>query len=62
MLMILIGAVLLALTVALFVWGVPRDGQPSRVPNKWGLATAFPIALMCLGVFGLVVLLKGFLS
>ena len=59
MLMISIGIVLLALTVALFMWGVPRGGQPSRVPNKWGLSAAFPIAVMCLGVFGFVFLLKG---
>jgi hypothetical protein len=59
MLMILIGAAMLALTVALFMWGVPRGGRPSPVPNRWGLGTAFPIAVMCLGVFGLVFLLKG---
>jgi hypothetical protein len=59
MLMISIGIVLLALTVTLFMWGVPRGGQPSRVPTKWGLSTAFPIAVMCLGVFGFVFLLKG---
>jgi hypothetical protein len=46
-------------TVALFQWGIPKEGQPSRVPNKWGLGTMFPIALMCLGLSGLVMVLKG---
>jgi hypothetical protein len=59
MLMILIGVVTLVVTVVLFRWGVPKDGQPSRVPNKWGLGTMFPIALMCLGLSGLVLVLKG---
>jgi hypothetical protein len=62
MVMMLLGAVMLALTVVLFMWGVPRGGQPSPVPNKWGLGTAFPIALLCLGIFGLVFLLKGFFA
>jgi hypothetical protein len=60
MAMISIGIGLLVLTVVLFRWGVPRNGQPSRVPNKWGLSTAFPIAVMCLGVFGLCFCSKDF--
>jgi len=54
------GIGLLLITVALFYWGVPKDGQPSRVPNKWGLGLAFPIILLSTGIFGIVFVLKGF--
>ena len=56
---IVVGIALLILTVVLFMWGVPKGGKPSRVPDKWGMGTAFPIIVMCSGVFGIVFLLKG---
>jgi hypothetical protein len=59
---IVVGIALLILTVVLFMWGVPKEGKPSRVPDKWGMGTAFPIIVMCSGVFGIVFLLKGILS
>jgi hypothetical protein len=60
MLMTSAGIGLLLTTVGLFYWGVPKNGQPSRVPDKWGLGIAFPIVLLCTGIFGIVFLLKGF--
>ena len=57
---IAIGIVLLIATVLLFMWAVPRGGQPSRVPEKWGLGTAVPLVILCLGVAGCLFIAKGF--
>jgi hypothetical protein len=54
-----IGAVLLVATGWLFVWGIPKDGQPSRIPSKWGMGTAFPIVLMLMGLGGCILVAKG---
>jgi hypothetical protein len=59
MLLTTAGIGLLLITVALFYWGVPKNGQPSRVPDKWGLGLIFPILLLCTGIFGIILLLKG---
>jgi hypothetical protein len=59
LLLLLSGVLLLLLTVLLFMWGIPRGGKPSPVPNKWGLASAFPIFLLATGTMGIVFLLKG---
>ena len=53
------GIVLLAATVVLFLWGIPKNGQPSRIPDKWGLGAGFPILVMSLGIFGLILAIKG---
>jgi hypothetical protein len=62
MLLIVSGTVLLVITVFLFRWGVPKAGNASPVPTKWGLATAFPILLMSTGIIGLLLVLKGIFS
>lgn len=59
MLLISAGIGLLLITVVLFYWGVPKNGQPSRVPNKWGIGLMFPIVLLATGIFGMIALLKG---
>jgi hypothetical protein len=59
MISLISGIVLLAATVWLFLWGIPKNGQPSRIPNKWGLGAAFPILVMSLGIFGIVLAIKG---
>jgi hypothetical protein len=57
--LIIIGIVLLAATVFLFVKAVPKEGQPSRIPDKWGLPTLIPIGLLCLGTAAIVLIAKG---
>jgi hypothetical protein len=59
MISLALGVVLLAATVGLFLWGIPKNGQPSRIPNKWGLGAAFPILVMSLGIFGIILAIKG---
>lgn len=62
MIYLIAGSVLLLATVVLYVWVLPRDGQPSRLPNKWGLVTMLPVFITCLGVAGLVLIAKSFVS
>lgn len=54
-----IGLVLMVASVAAFRWGIPKDGQPSRVPNKWGLGVAFPILVMVGMLAGFILFAKG---
>jgi hypothetical protein len=56
---LIIGIALLVVTVLLFRWGTPKGEKPSPVPNKWGMGTMFPIALLCLGMAGVILLVKG---
>jgi hypothetical protein len=53
------GIAILAGTVAAFFWGIPKNGMPSRVPNKWGIGAAFPILVMCAAVLGIVLVTRG---
>jgi hypothetical protein len=53
------GLLLLATTVGLFLWVTPKEGQPSRVPDRWGLGTMVPILILCLGIAGCVLVAKG---
>lgn len=62
MIYLVTGSVLLLATIVLYVCVLPRDGQPSRIPNKWGLATMLPIFITCLGVAGLLLIAKSFIS
>jgi hypothetical protein len=59
MINLVIGIVLLALTVYLFMQVIPKEGRPSRIPDKWGLPTAVSIAVLCLGVTAIVFVAKG---
>ncbi|MBM3527653.1 MAG: hypothetical protein FJX62_06145 [Alphaproteobacteria bacterium] len=54
------GIGLITATVAGYLWGVPKEGEASRVPNKWGLAVAFPNLLMAGAIVGIVLTIKGF--
>ena len=53
------GIVMLCVTVALYIWGVPRPDEESRVPQRWGMRTLFPSFIICLGVTGFLLLVKG---
>ena len=53
------GTLMLSATVALYLWGVPKPDEESRVPRRWGMRTLFPILLTCLGVAGFLILTKG---
>jgi len=55
------GALLLA-TVILYVWVLPKEGQPSWLPNKWALPTLIPIVITGTGIGGLMLLAKSILS
>lgn len=59
MLAIAIGIILLGATTVLARWGMPREGRPSPVPNKWGMGAGFPMLIMSMGIFGLILVLKG---
>jgi hypothetical protein len=59
MISLTLGVVLLAATIGLFLWGIPKNGQPSRIPDKWGLGAAFPILVMSMGIVGLIFAIKG---
>jgi hypothetical protein len=53
------GVGLMAATVAGYFWGVPKDGETSRVPSKWGLAIMFPNLLMAGAIAAIVLMVKG---
>ena len=56
------GIILLLATAGLFVWGLPTEGQPSPIPNKWGIPTLLPIVISCLGIAGLLLIAKSVLA
>lgn len=58
---VIIGSVLLLATVVLYVWVLPKEGQPSWLPNKWGLTTLIPIVITGTGITGLMLLAKSIL-
>jgi hypothetical protein len=62
MLNAIIGSVLLLATIVLYVWVLPKEGQPSRLPNKWGLTILLPIAIAGFGISGLMLLAKSIIS
>jgi hypothetical protein len=59
-----LGAILLAVSVALFLWAVPKyamaehESENGRATSQ-GLSALLPFAVMCLGFAGLVFVLKG---
>jgi hypothetical protein len=55
-----LGIVLLVVTVALTRWAAPKGEQPSRIPDKWGLSTAVPLAILSLGAAGIILVVKAF--
>jgi hypothetical protein len=56
------GVLLLVVTGALYVWLLPQEDQAGTLPAKWGMATLLPLAIMCLGIAGLVLVAKGLLA
>ena len=59
---LIIGIILMLAAAALFVWALPTEGTPSRVPDKWGIPTLLPIGTMCLGIAGLLLIAKSVLA
>ena len=59
MLLASMGLFLLGVTGVLYWWGIPEPDQQSRVPQKWGMRSAFPGVVTCLGVAGLILVAKG---
>ena len=59
MVSLVIGVVLLAASVFLFRMAMPKDGEPTRIPDKWGLPTMTAVAILCLGVTAIVLIAKG---
>jgi uncharacterized membrane protein YidH (DUF202 family) len=60
----LLGAILLAVSIVLFVWAVPKYAMATHdaengEPTSRGLSALLPFAVMCLGFAGLVFVLKG---
>jgi hypothetical protein len=62
MISLILGVIFLILTVVLFVKVMPKEGRPSRIPDKWGLPTLVSIAILCLGVAGIVLVAQGVFS
>jgi hypothetical protein len=62
MLNAIIGGALLLATVILYVWVLPKEGEPSWLPNKWALPTLLPIIITGTGIAGLMLLAKSVLS
>jgi small-conductance mechanosensitive channel len=58
MVSLLLGIILFAGAIAAFVWATPKDGKPSRIPNKWGMGTAFPILVMAVALLGFILVAK----
>jgi amino acid permease len=60
----LLGVILLAVSVVLFVWTVPKyataahEAENGETTSR-GLSALLPFAVMCLGFAGLVFVLKG---
>jgi hypothetical protein len=57
---LVIGIVLVVVAWILLRWLAPKEGQQQRVPDKWGLATAVPMAILTLGVAGVLFIAKAF--
>jgi hypothetical protein len=58
MLNAIIGGALLLATAILYVWVLPKEGEPSWLPNKWALPTLLPIVISGTGIAGLMLLAK----
>jgi hypothetical protein len=54
----IIGGALLLATAILYVWVLPKEGEPSWLPNKWALPTLLPIVISGTGIAGLMLLAK----
>jgi hypothetical protein len=59
--MTLIGGALFAVAAVMFFLGVPHHDQQSRITSRWGLAVAYPYLVMCLGLAGFALVLRGLL-
>jgi TRAP-type C4-dicarboxylate transport system permease small subunit len=60
----LLGAILLAVSIVLFVWAVPKYAMTAHESENGettsqGLSAFLPFVVMCLGFAGLVFVLKG---
>jgi hypothetical protein len=55
---VVVGAALLVTTAALVAWSIPKDGQPSPIPSKWGLPWLVPTGIVCFAIGGLVFLAR----
>lgn len=56
---IVTGAAMTLAAPFLLNWGVPKEGEPSRLPDKWGLPLIFPYIVACLLLGGIVVAALG---
>jgi len=59
MISLIIGIVLLVASVVLFRLAIPREGKPSRIPDRYGLPTVVAIAILCLGTTAIVLIAQG---
>jgi hypothetical protein len=57
---LVIGVVVVVAAWALLRWLAPKEGEPRRIPDKWGLGTAVPMAILTLGVAGVLFIAKAF--
>jgi hypothetical protein len=58
MINVVVGGVLLATTAGLVAWSIPKDGQSSPIPSKWGLPWLVPTGIVCFAIGGLVFLAR----
>jgi hypothetical protein len=58
--MVASGGGLMVAAVAGYYWGIPKNGETNRVPDKWGLGVVFPILVMVGAIGGIVLAVKGF--
>jgi hypothetical protein len=50
------GIILLLITLVLCIWARPRNGEPTRIPDKWGMAMLFPVAVLGLSIAGVMLI------
>jgi len=57
-----LGVILLIVTAAMYVWVLPNEEQRPRIAGGWNMTSVLQLAVMCLGLAGLILVAKSIYS